>query len=101
MEAVEVMIENQDTFNNNFAFEDYMTKGDPWNSNYTSFKNHIRALHSLHQVTLAIEKASHKYHYDGVAFLRPDVEYVNELPIYLLQEHPHTLFVPKFQRDCQ
>ena len=79
LEADEVMIENQDTFNINFAFEDYVTKGDPWNSNYTSFKNHIRALHSLHQVTLKIEKASHKYHYDGVTFLRPDAEFKDQL----------------------
>lgn len=98
--ADEVLIENQDAFNDQFPFQDYMSKGDPWKSNFTSFKNHLRALHSLHQVTLAVESASKWTHFDGVAFLRPDVLYLNELPISLLSTYPDTLFLPNFHRNC-
>lgn len=95
-----VTIEDQDTFDSSFHFRDYMTLGDPWKTNYTSFVNHLRALNSLRQLTRAVERRAEVMKFDAVVYLRPDVHYLNELPIYLIEEYKNTLFVPNFHRKC-
>lgn len=97
-----VKIDDQDKFDSSVDLDQYNAFGDPWHNNYESMKNHIRALNSLYQVTLMLETLSLTKQIDGVVFLRPDVEYISELPIYLLP-HPFekpTLFVPDFHRSC-
>lgn len=80
-----------------------MTLGDPWRTNFTSFVNHMRALHSLRQLAHAVERQHNRPNatkFDAIVYLRPDVMYLNELPIYLIKEYKNTIFVPNFHRKC-
>jgi hypothetical protein len=100
-----IYIEDQDEFDANINYWLYSLKGDPWNNDFSSFKNHIRALNSLYHVTMAVESVMkgtvhHHHHrssssssatsslpsvlYDGILFIRPDVEFLHSLPIELL-----------------
>ncbi len=132
-----IHIEDQDTFDEAIQYPLYETQGDPWHNNFSSFKNHVRALNSLYQVTKAVEGVV-KYHesigsnggsgsggntgvvgsgtavvgkkyYDAILFLRPDVHFLQELPIQLLATLPigtgleskkPVLFLPDFHRSC-
>ena len=112
--------EDQDEFDKIAQYEAYQSKGDPWDNDFFSVKNEIRALHSLYKVelnnfqykltiidkvTLEVEKISKTKHYDGVIFLRPDVLYINNLPVYLFHmrkyQNNSVIFVPDFQRSCK
>jgi hypothetical protein len=96
-----IFIEDQDEFDANINYWLYSLKGDPWKNDFSSFKNHIRALNSLYHVTMAVESVMkgnvhHHHHrsssdstlpsvlYDGILFIRPDVEFLHPLPIELL-----------------
>ena len=48
-------ISDQDKFDATQDYKKYANKGDPWNNDLSSLKNHVRALHSLHQLSLAVE----------------------------------------------
>ena len=95
-----IYVEDQDVFDANTNFTSYHTHGDPWHNNYVSFTNHLRALNSLFYLASKIELESQVKHFDGVVYLRPDVTYLNELPVYLLEHIPNTLFLPDFHRSC-
>ena len=96
-----IFIEDQDIFDRRVNYGSYEEKGDAWNNQYSSMKNHIRALNSLYHLTQAIETASKLRRVDAVIFLRPDVTYISELPAYLLPLFPNnTLFLPDFHRSC-
>lgn len=96
-----VYVENQDEFDESFDFASYESMGDPWDNNFTSFKNHFRALHSLHHLSQVIRNESLRNAVDGVILLRPDVFYLNELPYQLMAQYNHTLFLPDFHRNCR
>eukprot|EP01038_Epipyxis_sp_PR26KG_P014925 gene14925-20075_t len=185
-----VYVEDQDLFDHSFNYTIYQTHGDAWKNNYTSFKNHIRALHSLNHLgnlikQVMIERGGYQqvlnvntnvrrrmkiknnnkghvnssvwngtvYHtknnlnsssnidrnstqhsqlrkinkrmknnsdkmiknsesvtgisrnrplFDSVIFLRPDVTYINPLPVFLLEKYQNnTLFLPNFHRSCK
>ena len=104
-----IKIENQDEFDLQTNFTKFTTKGDPWhNTNpMLSLKNHVRALHSLHHLATYIESLQYQIKnkknikkYDGIIYFRPDVIYMNDIPIELLVESSSTLFVPDFHRSC-
>lgn len=47
-----------------------------------------------------VEKLSTHKQVDAVVFLRPDVMYISELPVFLFSHYQGVLFVPDFQRSC-
>ncbi len=96
-----ITIERQEDFDNHINFTEYQTRGDPWGNKFEAFKNNLRATYLLQQLTLDIERRSKSVHFDGIVFLRPDVAYLSDLPIYLLNEFIDTLFLPDFQRTCK
>jgi hypothetical protein len=96
-----VYVEDQDLFDQHVNYTAYQTWGDPWENNYESFTNHIRAMNSLFYLSTIVEKESRYKEIDGVVFLRPDVTYLNELPYYLLEHFQHTLFLADFHRSCK
>lgn len=95
-----IHVQNQDDFDHRFDFESYETRGDPWHNNFTSFRNHLRALNSLHHLSHVIRRESSRRHIDGVILLRPDVWYMNEIPYQLMIHYNKTLFLPDFHRSC-
>jgi hypothetical protein len=96
-----IFVQDQDLFDANTNYSQYKDQGDPWHNDYNSFVNHIRALNSLHYLATEVEKVSAYTQVDGIVFLRPDVTYLNELPYYLLEFLPNTLFMPDFHRSCR
>jgi hypothetical protein len=100
-----VYVENQDEFDASINYPLYRKKGDPWNNDYYSFSNHIRALNSLHHVTLVVESVSKYRNYDAILFLRPDVQFLHPLPVSLLElssihKSKSFWFIPDFHRSC-
>lgn len=93
-------IEDQDIVDKRLNLEAYRKKGDPWGGDsnvipFATLDNHIRALWSLYQVSLCVEKS--KQHYDYIVFLRPDVEYLQPLRTeYFLNATDHSIVIPDF-----
>lgn len=88
-------IEAMEDVDRHLHLEKYMRWTDPWANNYSSVKNHVRALYSLMQATLLVVNAPVAY--DAVVALRPDVFYLNDLNIpELLSIKPRTLYIPDF-----
>jgi hypothetical protein len=112
-----IYIEDQDAFDQNINYELYESKGDPWHNQFGSFKNHMRALNSLYHVTKVLEAVTSSNNpdvkplleYDAVIFARPDVHFLNPLPVQLLSTLPlrettgyekPVLFLSDFHRSC-
>jgi hypothetical protein len=71
------LVEDQDVADLSIQFKSYRAYGDPWNSNFETFDNHIRSLYSLNKVTELYKDK--KAAYDYVIYLRPDVLFLNKL----------------------
>ena len=96
-------MEDQDELDKSLDYSLYASLGvDPWNNDYASHQNHIRALYSLHHLASQIEHLhnSNIKNYDGVIYLRPDVLYLNDIPILLFKQYTNALIVPDFHRSC-
>ncbi len=57
----------------------YKIKRDPWRNQYKSVELFVLSMYSKHKVTQMLQKTSIVYDY--VIFLRPDVLYVDPLPV--------------------
>jgi hypothetical protein len=94
------IVEDQDVVDRHLSLEAYRTKGDPWcwDTNaipFATLDNHVRALWSLYQVTMCVEKS--KEHYDYIVFLRPDVTYLQPLRTdYFLCATDYSIVIPDF-----
>eukprot|EP01031_Cornospumella_fuschlensis_P024691 gene24691-29834_t len=106
-----VHVEQQEEFDVNVNYPLYQSKGDYWDNNYLCFKNHMRALNSLHHVTLVVQSLCQSRQrrsptaakcFDAIIFLRPDVEFLHPLPVHLLNGiGSNRLYVPDFHRSCR
>lgn len=98
LEPKDYIIEDQDTVDQRLNLQAYRTHGDPWNSQFETFDNHIRALYSLYKVTQLYKKQISNY--DFVIYLRPDVLFLNELDIswFNILDKPLVL-TPDFHLD--
>jgi hypothetical protein len=85
----EIIVDNQDTIREQLQLERYRTHPDPWNTNYQTVDNFILAMYSKLKVTQMISK----YSPSTVIFLRPDVMYLQPLPV--ITSHP--ISIPSFQ----
>jgi hypothetical protein len=96
-------IENQDDFDQLINYPLYQKHGDPWRNNFSSFQNHVRALNSLYHSTKVAESLHATRQYDGIIYIRPDVKFIQPLPIELLHRKnlSQILFLPDFHRSCR
>lgn len=86
-------IDNQDDFLNSINFSDYFDAelfnkcGENNNSEWFPFliKNHLCALESQKRVTQMCIDSQKKY--DFIIYVRPDVEILDDLPIYCLNKY--------------
>jgi len=96
-----ILVEDQDEYDKHANYTRYMSKGDPWNNDYVSFTNNLRALHALQQLAITLEKVSQQKQFDGVIYVRADVQLLHPVPFFLPKDWPATLFLPDFHRSCK
>ena len=90
-----VLVENQDQVDRALDLPKYHSSPDPWKNNYQTLDNHVRALWSLHQVTLLWEKSSSSFDY--VLYCRPDVLYLTPLQDSFFKDATEqSIVIPEF-----
>jgi hypothetical protein len=90
----EAKIENQDEVDKALDLKKYRNKGDPWESDYSTLDNHIRALYSLSEVTKLWTQSGTTY--DLVIYLRPDVRFMTPLSLSWLDIRKGLILIPDF-----
>ena len=85
-------MDNQDIIDKSLDLIQYKTKSDPWQTNYETFDNHIRALYSLYRVTQLYKEKD----YDYIIYLRPDVLYLNPINLLWLLNNDESINIPDF-----
>lgn len=100
-----VYIENQANFDkrilsNKKIFDKFIKHGDPWNNDYASLRNHIRALNSLNYLSNLVERIHNDLgvKYDNILYIRPDVLFLDPLPISIIDKRVQELLL-KFSVD--
>ncbi len=92
-------IDRQEDFDKSINYELYKKKGDPWNNNFQTFTNLIRALNSLNQLKILIENNKNE-EFDAYFVIRPDVIFDTIISEKLLLNSiilkQNKLFIPKF-----
>ena len=94
-------VDDQDQIHSRIKPEQYMSKGNPWESEnkedlVATFNNHILSLWSLKQVTLLWLKSPRKYSH--ILYCRPDVTYINPIDVNWLLSKSDSIYIPNFQR---
>ena len=90
-----IHVDEQDKIKQQLQLHLYRTHPDPWQTNYNSVDNFILSMYSKQQVTRMIDKT--KMHYDYIIFLRPDVEYIDELDLnFLKYVNNQSICIPNF-----
>jgi hypothetical protein len=88
-------IDSQDRVDAWLHWRDYSHKGDPWDNDFLSLRNSLRALYSQMVATLLV--AASGKHYNAVVLLRPDVLFLNDLNATLLTHvQANTAYLPDF-----
>jgi len=77
LEPDHVRLENQEKVDQSLQLEKYHSSVDPWENNYSTLDNHVRALWSLYQVSLLWENSHTPFNY--VMYCRPDVLFLTPL----------------------
>ena len=72
-------LDDQDIIKQKLNLPQYYSKRDPWNTGYDSVNNFILSMYSKLLVSEMIKQNENIYDY--ILYLRPDVLYLNELPI--------------------
>jgi hypothetical protein len=86
---------DQDEFKQQINFKAFRSKPDPWKTNYESVNNFICAMFSKSRCVKLIEKSGENFDY--IIFLRPDVQYLNDLNInYFKLVNNTTICIPNF-----
>lgn len=87
--------EDQNDVRNSLNLETYRTHPDPWNTQYNTLDNFVIAMYSKQKVAQLIKNSGKSFDY--VIFLRPDVQYVNDLNLEWFQLTSNTqICVPEF-----
>jgi hypothetical protein len=102
-DATAMLVEDQDMVDSFLDFERYFLRPPEARLNWTREMevNHVRALYSLNQVTLLMEKLHAKYPYNAVVFARPDVLFLRPiLPewIHAVANSPKLMLTPSFNQ---
>lgn len=85
----------QDTID--IDFQSLFPNKDPWNNNFTTFKNYILALYSLKRISDLFLHHHDTQQYDLVIFLRPDVLFTKPIDInWFKLINNNTILTPKF-----
>ncbi len=98
-----MLVEDQDMVDARLNFEQYFVRPPESRLNWTreTEVNHIRALYSLQQVTLLIEKVHSTLPYDAVVFARPDVLFLKPIiPVWIhaVARSPKLMLTPSFNQ---
>ncbi len=92
-------IDKQEDFDKSISYDLYKTNGDPWDNNFETFTNFIRALNSLYQLKNLIEN-NKKEEFDLYFLVRPDVKFdrmiTEKILLHSLCLKDNKIFVPKF-----
>lgn len=85
-----IKIDNQDNFDKTININDYLKIGDPWPDNpKVSLFNLLRQLNSLKNVASII---NHDKNYSHYLYLRPDLKYLNEFNIQIIENYKNNEF---------
>jgi len=98
-----IIIEDQLVVDNMLHYESYMDKGDPWGDEISqkdrpwhTFKNHLRALWSLFNVTKLWKNSGTEY--DAILYIRPDVKLLHSFQVkWLYGLESNQITCPNFQ----
>jgi hypothetical protein len=77
-------LDDQNIVKQKLNLPQYYSKKDPWNTGYNSVNNYILSSYSKLIVSEMIKQNDNTYDY--ILYMRPDVLYLNELPVSYLDE---------------
>lgn len=83
LEPDHFIFDEQEKIEQEINLEKYQTQPDPWDNNYQSLKNFVLSMFSKKKVARLVEMQNKNF--DCIVFLRPDVKYLNDLPVDILK----------------
>jgi len=90
-----IQIDDQSEISKKLNLTRYRKKPDPWKTKYNSVDNFILAIYSKSKVTRMIKRS--KIEFDYIVFLRPDVQYLDDLKIdFFNKANNNTICIPNF-----
>ena len=90
--------DKQNEILNKLKVKQYRSKPDHWRTNYQNTDFFILSMYSKMRVTELVKKSELDFNY--VVFLRPDINYLHNFPINLLDKiNDNTCLIPNFHLD--